>query len=112
MIVRSFFESAGPVKTQVTDRMTSAYKGMAPRKEELEVWGNLEITPQIKNPKGSSIVTALPLGEKLHTQGQFPAKITLELPAAKGVIALVRGRIDGITGSPVGRPGSPTLLQP
>ena len=103
----SFAESSGPVKAQVANRMTAAYKGMASRKEELEIRGNLKIAAQVEYRERSNIVAAPPLGENFSAQGPLLAKVALELPATKGIVSLVRSRIDGITASPIGRPGPP-----
>ena len=107
-----FAESPSPVEAQVADRMVAACQGVATRKEDLKVRGDFEEAPHIEHGKGAGIITALPLGENLPAQGQPLAEITLEEPPAKGVVALPGGGIDGIAASPVGRPGSPTLLQP
>ena len=106
-----FAESPSPVKAQVADRMVAACQGVAARKEDLKVRGDFEKAPQIEYGKASNIITALPLGKNLPAQGQPLAELTLEEPPAKVVVALLWGGIDGIAASPVGRPGSPTLLQ-
>lgn len=92
--------------------MPAACKRPAPSEEDLEVRRDFKESPEIEHHEGTDIVAALSLGENLPAQSQLLAKIALELPSAKRVIALVRSRIDGITASPVSRPGPPTLLQP
>jgi len=92
--------------------MPSPREGVASRKEELEVRRDLEIPSQIEHCEGTDIVAALPLRKKLPAQGQSLAEIALQEPSAKAVIALSGGRIDNVAASPVGRPWSPTLLQP
>jgi hypothetical protein len=81
-------ELVSPVKAQVTDRMVAACQGVATGKEDLKVRGDFEEAPQIEHGKGADIITALALDENLPAQGQPFAKITLEEPPAKGVVAL------------------------
>jgi hypothetical protein len=90
--------------------MPAARKGVTPRKEKLEIWGDFEITSQIEHREGTGIVTAPPLGENLPAQSHPLTEIALEKPPSKVVIELVWGRIDDIAASSIGRPWSPTLL--
>lgn len=80
--------------------MVAARQGVAARKKNLKVRGDFEEAPQIEHGKGSSLITALSLGENLPAQGQPLTEITLEEPPAKGVVALLWGGIDGIAGPP------------
>ena len=69
--------------------MVAACQGVAARKEDLKVRGDFEEAPQIEHREGTSIITALPLGENLSAQGQPLAEITLQQPAAEVVMALL-----------------------